>query len=49
MDAVLQEMQTMNLPMTRETYLALAYFGKPVELGAEDEAELPEESQTKEK
>ncbi len=35
--------------MTRENYLALAYFGDPpVELGPEIEAELPEEFQVEE-
>jgi hypothetical protein len=46
MDAVLQKMKALGLPMTRENYLYLAYFGNsPGELGPEEEAELPEQFQ----
>jgi len=46
MDAVLDYMKEHNLPLTREKYLELAYFGNPPEqLSAEEEAELPEEFQ----
>ena len=39
-------MQKLGLPMDRETYLDLAYFGNPPkELSAEEEAELPEQFQ----
>jgi hypothetical protein len=35
-------MEELNIPLTRENYLACAYFGSPpAELGAEEEAELP--------
>lgn len=46
MDYVLQKMKEAKLPMTRDQYLALAYFGNPPEpLSAEQEAELPKEFQ----
>lgn len=46
MDAVLEYMKQKNIPLTRERYLNLAYFGNPPEkLTAEQEAELPEEFQ----
>ncbi len=46
MDAVLQKMKALGLPMTRENYLYLAYFGNsPGERGPEEEAELPEQFQ----
>jgi hypothetical protein len=39
-------MEKLGLPMDRETYLDLAYFGDPPEeLSAEEEAELPEQFQ----
>ena len=42
MDYVLDKMKESGIPMTRENYLALAYFGNPPEhLTAEQEAELP--------
>jgi len=45
-DIVLDKMKQENIPLTRENYLALAYLGNPPEeLGAEEEAELPEEIQ----
>ena len=44
MDGVLRFMKQHNLPLNRETYLELAYFGNPPEQpSAEEEAELPEE------
>ena len=46
MDVVLEKMKALGLPMTREVYLELAYFGNsPDELGPEEEAELPEQFQ----
>lgn len=43
-DDLVAMMQRLNLPMDRETYLDLAYFGEPPEeLSAEQEAELPEQ------
>jgi hypothetical protein len=43
MDAVLRYMKDNKLPMTRETYLRLAYLGDvPETLGGEEEAALPE-------
>jgi hypothetical protein len=37
-------MRKFNLPMTREQYIELAYFGKePEEFGAELEEALPEQ------
>jgi hypothetical protein len=45
-DVVLQKMKEENIPMTRDNYLALAYFGDvPEVLDAEAEAELPEQFQ----
>ena len=45
-DDVVSLMQKLGLPMDRETYLDLAYFGTPPEeLSAEEEAELPEQFQ----
>ena len=47
-DGVLALMQRLNLPMTREQYLELAFMGDmPKELGAEEEAGLPEQFRTK--
>jgi hypothetical protein len=44
MDIVLEHMKKHNIPLTRENYLALAYLGDPPdELGAEEEAEIPDE------
>jgi hypothetical protein len=41
-------MQRLNLPMTREQYLELAFMGDmPKELGAEEEAGLPEQFRIK--
>lgn len=43
-DDLVAMMQRLGLPMDRETYLDLAYFGEPPEeLSAEQEAELPEQ------
>jgi hypothetical protein len=43
---VLEYMKKHNVPLTRDKYLELAYFGNPPEeLSAEQEAELPEEFQ----
>tara|TARA_R110000851_G_scaffold257656_1_gene410139 strand:+ start:1100 stop:1261 length:162 start_codon:yes stop_codon:yes gene_type:complete len=43
-DDVVTLMKRMGLPMDRETYLDLAYFGNPPEeLTAEEEAELPDQ------
>jgi hypothetical protein len=45
-DCVLDFMESKGLPMTRENYLYIAYFGcPPEELGAELEAELPPQFQ----
>jgi hypothetical protein len=39
---VLRYMYDHNMPLTRENFLSLAYFGNPPELlGVEEEAELP--------
>tara|TARA_R110000822_G_scaffold89623_3_gene207439 strand:+ start:575 stop:700 length:126 start_codon:yes stop_codon:yes gene_type:complete len=41
-------MKRLNLPLTRDQYLELAFLGEiPDELGAEEEADLPEQFQTK--
>jgi len=41
-------MRKFNLPMTREQYLELAYFGEvPDNFGAELEEELPEQFRKK--
>ena len=41
--ATLEYMKASGIPLTRERYLNLAYMGKPPEeLGAEEEAMLPE-------
>tara|TARA_R100001510_G_scaffold30347_1_gene27057 strand:- start:84 stop:209 length:126 start_codon:yes stop_codon:yes gene_type:complete len=41
-------MQRFNLPMTREQYLELAFMGDvPTELGAEEEAGIPEQFRIK--
>lgn len=41
---VINTMQKYGIPVTRENYLNLAYFGNPpAELSAEEELELPEE------
>lgn len=43
-DGVFALMRKFNLPMTREQYIELAYFGKePEEFGAELEEALPEQ------
>ena len=43
-DIILDKMRKMGVPETRENYLQFAYFGNPPEhLGAEEEAELPEQ------
>ena len=48
-DIVLDKMKESKIPMTRENYLQLAYFGNPPEqLDAEEEAQLPEQFQLKE-
>jgi hypothetical protein len=41
MDIIADWMRRENLPMTREVYLANAYWEPPEELGAEEEAMLP--------
>jgi hypothetical protein len=47
-DGVLALMQRFNLPMTREQYLELAFMGDvPTELGAEEEAGIPEQFRIK--
>ena len=47
-DATLELMKRHNIPLTRENYLAIAYFGNfPEELDAEAEAELPLEFRKK--
>lgn len=47
-DGVLALMKRFNMPMTREQYLELAYMGEvPEEIGAEEEAGLPEQFQLK--
>ena len=47
MNIVLDYMKKHNIPLTRENYLAIAYFGDPPdELDAEGEAEIPEEIQS---
>ena len=45
-DCVIAKMTTLNIPMTRENYLAFAYFGTPPDqLSAEEEYMLPEQFQ----
>ncbi len=45
-DPLIQIMKDHGIPITREHYLNLAYMGQvPDELGAEQEADLPEELQ----
>ena len=45
-DEILQEMKELHLPMTRASYLTLAYWPDlPDELSAEEEALLPEQFQ----
>jgi hypothetical protein len=45
-DIVVEFMQQQNIPMTRENYLEIAYFGNPPEeLDAEAEFDLPEQFQ----
>jgi hypothetical protein len=47
-DAILDLMKRHNIPLTRENYLDIAYFGNPPEeLDAEAEAELPLEFRKK--
>ena len=47
-DGIKKMMIKFNIPLTRENYLDLTYMGDvPGELSAEEEAELPEEFQTK--
>jgi hypothetical protein len=47
MGIVLDYTKKHNIPLTRENYLAIAYLGDPPdELGAEEEAEIPEENQS---
>ena len=46
MDVVVELLKRAGVPVTRESYLRLAYFGRvPKELSAEEEAELPKELQ----
>jgi hypothetical protein len=42
-DHVLNFMRENNVPLTRENYLAIAYFGEDPELDAEAENAIPEE------
>lgn len=43
-DVVVELLKRAGVPLTRKTYLNLAYFGKvPKKLSAEEEAELPVE------
>jgi hypothetical protein len=42
-DSVVALMKRFGLPMTKEQYLELAFMGESVELGAEEEAGLPEQ------
>ncbi len=43
-DETLALMEAFEMPMTRETYLELAFMGEaPDELSAEQEADLPEQ------
>jgi len=43
-DSVLAMMKAFNLPMTRESYLELAYMGDiPPEISSEVEAGMPEQ------
>jgi hypothetical protein len=42
-DFVLEWMKENNVPLTRENYLAIAYFGEDPELDAEAENAIPEE------
>ena len=46
-DPVMQYLKASNLPLTRTTYLTLAYSDQKLEgqLSAEEEAELPEQIQ----
>lgn len=45
-DPLVKTMRSLRIPITRDNYLNLAYFGEvPKELGAEQEAELPEQLQ----
>ena len=44
MSIVLDYMKKHKIPLTRENYLKIAYLGDPPEeLGAEEEAEIPDE------
>ena len=45
-DPIVKLMKRYQIPVTRENYLNLAYMGEvPVELSAEQEADLPAELQ----
>lgn len=45
-DPLVKMMRKLRIPITRDNYLDLAYFGdKPKELDAEQEAELPQQLQ----
>lgn len=47
-DPVVRELRKLGIPVTRENYIELAYFGEPPkELGVEQEAELPQQLQQK--
>ncbi len=46
-DSVVALMERFGLPMTREQYLELAFMGGAAELGAEEEADIPEQFQAK--
>jgi hypothetical protein len=48
-DATLELMKTYSIPLTRENYLEVAYFGNPPEMTAELEAMLPDEIKTPQK
>jgi len=47
-DAILEMMKQNNVPLTRDNYLALAYFGNPpAKLSAEGEFQLPNQFRKK--
>lgn len=43
---MVRELRKLGIPVTRENYIELAYFGEPPkEMGVEQEAELPQQLQ----
>jgi len=47
-DTTLELMKQHNIPLTRENYLAIAYFGNPpAKLSAEEEFQLPNQFRKK--